>query len=95
MIINLVILGGVLLAGIFIACKVFAYEISPLRKVGAATCFVVLNAFPIPIPAFPILVPAVGLYICLMDDTYQRGLVTKVFALSYLFAAAGMLVIYL
>ena len=27
--------------GVFIACKVFAYEISVLRKVGAAACFAV------------------------------------------------------
>jgi len=95
MLVNLLILGVVLLAGIFLACKVFAYEITPLRKVGAALCFVVLNAIPIPIPTFPILVPAVGLYVCLMDSTYQRNVVTKVFAVSYLFAAAGILMVYL
>ncbi len=95
MLIDLLVLGAVTFVGAFIACKVFAYDIPILRQAGAALCFIVLNWIPIPTLVLSILVPAVGLYVCLMDNTYQRDTVTKVFALTYLFAAAGTLLIYL
>ncbi len=95
MLIDLLVLGVITFAGVFIACKVFAYEIPVLKQAGAALCFVVLNWLPIPTTILSILVPAVGMYVCLMDNTYQRNTVNKVFALTFLFAAAGTLIVYL
>jgi hypothetical protein len=96
-----IVLFGITLAGIFISCKVFGYEISALRKVVAAGVFVVLNVIRIPIP-IPILgaiasllIPALGLYVSLMDETYQRSEVNKVFGLTYAIAIAAVLAIYL
>jgi hypothetical protein len=89
------VLFGIVLAGVFISCKVFAYEISHLRKAVAAGVFVVLNVIPIPIPLVSLLIPPVGLYIALMDDTHQRSEVNKVFALTFVFAIVGVLAVYL
>ena len=94
MLIDLLILGATIFVGTIVACKVFAYEITYLRKAGAAVCFIALSWVPVPTVVLQLLVPAVGLYVCLMDNTYQRSTVTKVFALTYLFAAIGMLIIY-
>ena len=68
-------------------------HISP-AKGRAAACFAVLNLIPIPIPLVPVILPAVGLYICLMDDSYDRGAVNKVFGLTFLFAVLGVLLVY-
>ncbi len=95
MIVGASILFGITLVGVFIACKVFAYEISVLRKVGAAACFAVLNVVPIPVPFVSFLVPSIALYVCLMDDSYQRSTVNKVFGLTFVFAVIGTLAIYL
>lgn len=94
---NGLILFGITLAGIFISCKVFEYEISALRKVGAAVIFVVLNVvpMPIPIPFVSLLIPPLGLYMALMDNTYQRSQVNKVFGLTFAFAVVAILVVYL
>lgn len=83
----------VTLAGIYLACYVFGYEITWQRKLVAAAVFAGLNIVPIPllIPFIEIIVPAVGMYVALMDDTYQRSMVNKVFALTFLFAALGVL----
>ena len=96
MTIGAIILFGITFAGVFIACKVFAYEISIQRKAGSALCFAVLNVIPIPIPIpfISVLVPAVGLYMCLMDDTYDRSTVTKVFFLTFFIAIIGVIVVY-
>lgn len=90
-----IVLFGITLAGIFISCKVFAYEITTLRKFVAATVFVVLNVIPIPIPIVSVLIPSLGLYISLMDDTNQRSEVNKVFGLTFAIAVAAVLAIYL
>ena len=94
MLVGGLLLFGVTLVGVFVACLVFGYNISPLRKAGAAACFAVLNLIPIPIPLLPVILPAVGLYICLMDDNYDRGAVNKVFGLTFLFAVLGVLLVY-
>ena len=95
MLIDALILGAIIFVGVAVSCKVFAYEIPVLKQAGAALCFVVLNWLPVPTLVLSLLVPAVGMYVCLMDNTYQRNTVNKVFALTYLFAAAGTLIIYL
>lgn len=105
MVLDAILIAGITFAGIFIACKGFGYEISPARMLGAAVCFAVLEAVPFSSLfsgslrymyragwVLEILVPAVGLYICLMDDTFNRDMVKKVFALSYLFAAFGIFI---
>lgn len=96
-----VVLFVVTLAGILISCKIFEYEITAWRKVGAASVFVILNVFPIPIPipffgAFiSLLVAPLGLYITLMDETYQRSQVNKVFGLTFAIAVFAVLILYL
>ncbi|NKC01307.1 MAG: hypothetical protein GKR90_22800 [Pseudomonadales bacterium] len=90
------VLFGIILAGIFIACKVFGYEIPVWRKLAAAGAFALLNVIPIPvIPFANILVPSIALYVLLMDDTYQRSIVNKVFGLTFIFAVIAVLVLYL
>ena len=89
------VLFGITLVGVFIACKVFAYEIPLLRKVGAAAAFSILNIIPIPIPFLSFLIPPIGLYMVLMDNTYQRSQVNRVFGLTFVFAVVAVLVIYL
>lgn len=63
----------------------------------AAGVFVALNVIPIPIPIpfVSFLVPALGLYIALMDETYQRSEVNKVFGLTLAIAVVAVLAIYL
>lgn len=90
------VLFGITLAGIYISCKVFEYEISILRKVGAAAAFAVLNVVPIPfIPLANLLIPLIAMYIILMDHSHQRSEVNKVFGLTIAFAVVAVLVIYL
>ena len=89
-------LSAITFVGVLLACKVFAYEIKLLRKAGAAICFALLNTIPIPIP-FPfinILISAVGLYVCLMDDSYNRATVNKVFGLTFVFAVLATMGLY-
>lgn len=90
-----IVLYIIVLAGIFVSCKVFAYEISHLRKAVAAGVFVVLNVVPIPIVLVSLLVPPVGLYVALMDDAQERSVLNKVFAMTFLFAAVAVLAVYL
>jgi len=92
---NILILFGVILAGIFLSCKVFRYEISTARKFAAAGVFVVLGVVPVPIPLFSLVAPLVGLYVALMDDSYQRHEVNQVFGLTLLFAVVALLLVYL
>lgn len=92
-----VVLFIVTLAGIFISCKVFDYEITAWRKVGAALVFVILNVVPIPLPVpfISLLVAPLGLYMALMDNTYQRSQVNKVFGLTFAIAVIVVLILYL
>ena len=82
--------------GVLLACKVFAYEIKLLRKAGAAVCFALLNTIPIPIPLpfINVLIGAVGMYVCLMDDSYNRSAVNKVFGLTFVFAFLATMGLY-
>ena len=89
------VLFGITLVGMFIACKVFAYEIPLWRKIGAAAAFSVLNIIPIPIPFVSFLLPPIALYVVLMDNAYQRSQVNRVFGLTFVFAVVAVLVIYL
>ena len=89
------VLFGITLAGVFIACKVFDYDIPIWRKAAAAGAFAILNVVPIPIPFADLIIPAVALYVVLMDNTYQRSQVNRVFGLTFVFAVASVLVIYL
>ena len=95
MIWSALVLFGITLGGIFLSCKVFGYEISMLRKIGAAGVFAVLNIIPIPIPLVSLVIPPIALYISLMDNTYQRSQVNKVFGLTFVFSVIAVLVIYL
>lgn len=63
----------------------------------AAGVFVLLNVIPIPIPIpfVSFLIPALGLYIALMDETYQRSEVNKVFGLTFAIAVVAALAIYM
>jgi len=89
-------LSAITFIGVLLACKILAYEISLLRKIGAAACFALLNLIPIPIPIpfISIIVPSVGLYVCLMDDRYDRSTVTKVFWLTFIFAIIATLIVH-
>lgn len=80
--------------GIWIACRVYAYEISVLRKGGAALLFGVLSVFQLPIPIIGFLVPFVALYVTLMDDTYDRDTVNRVFVLTFAFAVLATVISY-
>ncbi len=89
-------LSAITFVGVLLACKVFAYEIKLLRKAGAAVCFALLNTVPIPIPLpfINVLISAVGLYVCLMDDSYNRAAVNKVFGLTFVFAVLATMGLY-
>ena len=89
-------LSAITFVGVLLACKVFAYEIKLLRKAGAAVCFAFLNTVPIPIPIpfINVLISAVGLYVCLMDDSYNRAAVNKVFGLTFVFAVLATMGLY-
>ncbi len=89
------VLFGITLAGVFIACKVFDYDIPIWRKAAAPGAFAILNVVPIPIPFADLIIPAIALYVILMDNTYQRSQVNRVFGLTFVFAVASVLVIYL
>ena len=94
MLVGVLLLFSFTLVGIQIGCKLCDYEITTLRKIGAAGCFVLLNNIPIPIPILSFLVPPVGLYISLMDDSYNRSAVNSVFAIAFLFAVLATLAVY-
>lgn len=81
-------LAIIVFVGIWVACKGFGYEISIKRMIVAAGLFAALSAVPIPIPIpfIGLLLPALGLYIALMDDTHDRSTVNKVFGFTYIFA---------
>ena len=83
---NILILTAIVFAGVYIACKGYAYEISTRRMLTASLTFAVLMTLPIPIPIVDLIVPAVGLYVGLMDDKFDRSTVNKVFLFTFLFA---------
>ncbi len=95
MILGAIVLFGITLAGIFISCKVFASEISNIRKITATGIFTILNIIPISIPLFSLLIPAIALYMSLIDGTQQHSQVRKVFGLTFVFAIIAILVVYL
>ena len=82
------------LVGVFISCRVFDYEIELWRKPAAAGAFAALNVLPIPIPILDLLIPAIALYVILMDNTYQRSQVNRVFGLTFVFAVISVVAIY-
>jgi len=94
MLVGALILFGVTFAGVLIACKVFAYEIPLWRKAAAPAVFAALNVIPIPIPFADLLVPPIALYVILMDDSYQRAQVNRVFGVTFIFAVVSVLAIY-
>ena len=87
-------LFAIALVGILVACKAFAYEITFLRKVCAAACFAFFYTIPVPFLLLQHGVPAVGLYVCLMDDRYDRRSVRNVFAATYVFAVSATLALF-
>jgi len=80
--------------GVILACRVFPYEITIVRKAGASMCFALLNGIPIPLPFLDIIVPALGLYMCLVDNYYDRSTVNKVFVFTFSFAIVSTVVLY-
>ena len=55
---NILILTAIVFAGVYIACKGYAYEISTRRMLLASLTFAVLMTLPIPIPIVDLIVPA-------------------------------------
>ena len=86
----------VTLLGIYIACRVFAYQISTARKLGAAACFATLNVLILPfaIPFLSLVLPPVALYVCLRNPRYGRQRITKVFALTFLITVSAIAILY-
>ncbi|MEM1412030.1 MAG: hypothetical protein AAGH19_06685 [Pseudomonadota bacterium] len=82
-------------AGIYLACWMFRYEISDARKFGAAAGFVAglwaAHLLPTRIQFVALLLGPVVLWICLMDDTYDRYAVKQVFGVSLFIAVIGTL----
>lgn len=89
------VLFGITLAGIYVSCRIFDYNITILRKVTAAGAFAVLNIVPIPLPFVDLLVPAIALYMALMDNFYERSKVNRVFLLTFVLAIIAVLLIYI
>ncbi len=88
------VLFAITFLGTVLACKQFAYNITLRRKAGSAACFAILNSFPIPLPVIDFMIPATGLYMCLMDNSYDRLSVNRVFSLTLVSAIFGILVVY-
>ena len=89
------VLFGITLAGIYVSCRVFEYNITVLRKVTAAGAFAVLNIIPIPLPLVDLLVPAIALYMILIDNFYERSKVNRVVLLTFVFAIISILLVYI
>ena len=89
------VLFGITLAGIYVSCRVFEYNITVLRKVTAAGAFAVLNIIPIPFPLVDLLVPAIALYMVLIDNFYERSKVNRVVLLTFVFATISILLVYI
>ena len=89
------VLFGITLAGIYVSCRVFEYNITVLRKVTAAGAFAVLNIIPIPLPLVDLLVPAIALYMLLIDNFYERSKVNRVVLLTFVFATISILLVYI
>lgn len=88
----LVILTIVLFCGVLLACKIFKYNIPLWQKAAATLCYVVLVGYHVNLPYLPYVIPALGLYLCLMDKRFERTAHLKVFAVSFLFTfLAGFL----
>ena len=89
------VLFGITLAGIYVSCRIFEYNITVLRKVTAAGAFAVLNIIPIPLPLVDLLVPAIALYMVLVDNFYERSKVNRVVLLTFVFAIISILLVYI
>ena len=94
MLVGALILFGITLLGVLVACKATGYDISWGRKIGAAAAFAALNVIQIPIPFVSFLIPPIALYVILMDDSYQRSQVNQVFGITFIFAIVAVLAIY-
>jgi hypothetical protein len=89
------VLFGITLVGIYVSCRIFDYNITILRKVTAAGAFAVLNIIPVPLPFVDLLVPAIALYMVLIDNFYERSKVNRVVLLTFVFAACSILLVYI
>lgn len=87
------ILFGATLAGIYLACELFKYELSDARKLGAATLFLVLNFIPV-MPLIMMPLSLLGLYIAMQGEPDQRSELKQVFLVTVAFAAVAVLLIY-
>ena len=89
------VLFGITLAGIFVSCRAFDYSITILRKLTAAGVFAALNIIPIPLPFVDLVVPAIALYMVLIDNSYERSKVNRVVLLTFVFAGVSILLVYI
>ena len=82
------------LGGVFIACHLIGYEITAIPKGVASLLFAVLSSVPLPIPLANIVIPAIALYVGLMDKSNDRESVNKVFGISYIVSILGVMLVY-
>ena len=96
MLINTLVLFAGSLIGILLGCRMYDYNTANTRKLGAALVFALLCIVTtyIPFPFIDIIVPLVGLYVVLVDDSYERGKVNKVFFVSLVSAVLTILLVY-
>lgn len=82
--------------GVLLGCRVADYHISNARKTAAPLAFAVIAVVPIPlpIPFIDIILPLIALYIALMDDSYERSKVNKVFGVALLVSCGSIVLVY-
>lgn len=97
MLIHWLILFLASLAGVQVGCNLYDYQISNTRKLGAPMVFSVLALVPIPlpIPFLDIILPLVAMYMLLVDDSYERSKVNKVFFVAILFCGSAVVLVYM
>ncbi|MEM1191617.1 MAG: hypothetical protein AAGI72_24000 [Pseudomonadota bacterium] len=96
MLINALILFLGAFIGVLVGCGMAGYHVSNARKLAAPLAFALLCAVPIPIPIpfIDIVLPLVALYVILMDDSFERSKVNKVFGVSLVFACGAIFIVY-
>ena len=92
MLIAYLLLFGFLALGIYLASWNYHYEISHARKLGAAAGFVIGDVVAdfLPIPLVGLIIPFAVLWATLMDDTFDRETVRKVFFFSLFTGVVGL-----
>lgn len=91
---NALLLFFIVLAGIFISCRLLHYDIDDTRKMAAAMVFAIVNALPFAsIITLPI--SLIALFMLLVDDPHERPQARNVFLLTLLIAGIAILLIYL